>query len=476
MMDFIGFFVVLFVLVATVAYWWGGHTKSISDSKRKEGKAVTAEGKEDISHSSAHAQSRNNNKDKNVPKRNQQQSSKSSTSAKPTDQRFLRRFGGHTGAIESMAVSPDGEWIATAGIDGLIRVSKINTQNESNNTNLYLQTKVKNPELGFLKDYASILSWLPDGRTIVCTIHKSRDIAFYRIRRKKEPEDQSKQSSASVFPYELIELSKRRFHTSLDRGIDFKACLADLSHPNSCLLFTNSTTTTELHTTVAWDGMKGEALGNFLTRGGGVRLSPDGRFLCARSLGGPPLATELKIYEVQRNKVKGQVEPVFDKISSKSVMTVIAKGSRMRDVTFCATTTAEGPITNSLMCLGCDDGSIQIWDIDVEYKRREDPKILCIATSVLPSRNNKNAKIVRVAASVVGCVQRIAVAMSDSSLHLLIYSPPSSTKPATILLEFSIEGTTHPEGISDLQFCPASANVLYSRGNESRDVFAWTIN
>jgi len=459
MVDLIGFSVAVLVFLTTC--WW--YYKKILQQQEEEinRKAVTPVAVAEEKHRETQR-----NEIKNVSKKISKKL-KPGTGGKSSKrhERFNQRFGGHTGTIKSMSVSPDGEWMATAGTDGQIRVSKIHN---TDNNHLFLRTNVKTPNMGVFQDHVSALSWLPDGRTIVCAICRSRDIAFYRIRKKKEKPDNN-----SSFPYELVELVKRRFSTNFDEGIEIETCIADLSNSCSSLVLTN-TGATEHHNTVAWDGVKCKAMGRLTTCGGGIRLSPDGRFLCGRGLRDPPLATEVKIYEVHRSKVKGQSEPVFDKLSSKSVMTVIPRSARVADVAFCGT---RGDTTSQscLLCLCCDDGSVQIWDLDVEYKQREDPKLLCSATSVLPIENTRNTNnILCVAASFVGGVQRIAVVTSDLSLHLLIYSPLTPNMEASISLEFSIP-RIHPEGASDLQFCPATGDVLYSKGAFSRDVFVWNV-
>jgi WD40 repeat protein len=158
---------------------------------------------------------------------------------------------------------------------------------------------------------------------------------------------------------------------------------------------------------------------------------------------------------VLRKKVKGEVEPVFDSLSPKAVMTLVSPKAMIEDVAFCRG-------DKCVVC--CDDGSIQIWNLNVEFRQREDPKLVC-TSNVL-----KGSKIASVAASFLDDVNRIAVATDDAKLHVLTYSPSSSS----ITLDFTIEHT-HFDGVSDLQFCPATGKVLYSKGAYSKDVFAWNV-
>jgi len=411
-------------------------------------------------------------KKKNQPESSSTTAAKSKTSSssgttRPSDPRYLRRFGGHTGTIVALSLSPDGEWIATAGTDGQIRVTRTS---DTGGSHLYLQTNIRTAGGGVFQDHASAISWSPDGRTVVCAIRRSREIAFYRVRRKTAG-GATVGNSQGAFPYELIELVKRRFATNLEEGTVMGTCLWDLSHSNFCLILTNHGQ--EHNNTAVWDGSNGASVGRLTTAGNGVLLSPDGRFLIGR-VGPGAAGNQVKIFEVRRSKVKGEAEPVFDKILSKNCMTVVPgiPKAKVTDLDFCDTGRRDGS-SNALLCLGCDDGTVQIWDLDVEYRNREDPKLLCSA-NVLPSGGDGDGRnIVRVAACFVGDAKRIVVVTSDGSFHLLTYS--TVQKRPCLSLDFSIRGT-HPEGVGDVHFCPVSGSVLYSRGVHSRDVFAWNVD
>ena len=46
----------------------------------------------------------------------------------------------------------------------------------------------------------------------------------------------------------------------------------------------------------------------------------------------PQQGEQVRLFEVRKTKVKGEVEPVFDKIASKSVMTLLPKSGKVADV------------------------------------------------------------------------------------------------------------------------------------------------
>ena len=77
----------------------------------------------------------------------------------------------------------------------------------------------------------SAIAWLPpcDGHpTVVSAIEKSRQLAFYRLRRRKDAAATGKAANGSN-QYELIELAKRRFDISgkVDESDRVVACIAN---------------------------------------------------------------------------------------------------------------------------------------------------------------------------------------------------------------------------------------------------------
>lgn len=441
----------MLLLVAMMAgsYYWLFHVDLCQHQKGESTREFIAANED--------KEEEGNKKKSHRPKRGKktaatEKSKSSSTTYRPSHPRYRKRFEGHTGTVMAMSISPDGEWIATVDTDNQIRV----TTTRSDNSKLYLRTMTERPNA------PPAISWSPDGRTAVCSIRTSREIAFFWIRRK-----------ADAVPHELVELVKGHFATNSGKGTDIDTCLWDLSHSYFCLVAT-------LHdNTAAWSGMKRNFIGRPTTYGNGMCLSPDGRFICSRKgLEEPSLATkQIQIFKVHRSKINREVEPLFDKISRKSCMTVVPgiNNAKVADLEFCDNGQRDWS-SSCLLCLGCDDGSIQIWDLNVDYRLREDPKLIC-SENVLSVRGKKDAstKIIRLATSFVGSTKRIAVATSDGSLHLLTFSLGATSKQQPSLwLDFSIH-CAHSEGVGDIQLCP-SGNVLYSRGLHSRDIFSWNVH
>eukprot|EP00591_Stephanopyxis_turris_P011154 CAMPEP_0195519224 /NCGR_PEP_ID=MMETSP0794_2-20130614/14526_1 /TAXON_ID=515487 /ORGANISM="Stephanopyxis turris, Strain CCMP 815" /LENGTH=434 /DNA_ID=CAMNT_0040648347 /DNA_START=26 /DNA_END=1330 /DNA_ORIENTATION=+ len=432
MVDFLGLLVALIFMVATIYYMTTKSkesTASRSIPSKEEGEEETAKTRKTQSKKKP-----SNEKKKTTTKKQQQQ-----RVLKPAaHERYIRRFGGHAGDVLSMSVSPNGEWMATTGVDGQLRVSRVEKEYNS----LFLRANIDN------HDKICAMSWEGDNRTIACALTRAEDVVFYRI--KKKAGDQSSSTSPHSFPYELVELVKRRFSTS-SKLDEVSECVTDSSSTGFNLVLTSGDSSAKLKTktVVAWDGKTGDALGSVAIGSGDVRLSRDGKFLCTRGGG---KTTEIKVFEVLKKKIKGEIEPRFDKIPTKSVMTLIVK-AKVVDVDFWYT---NGVCDKAIVC--CVDGTIQIWNLDVEYRVKEDPKLLC-TTKI-------DKKIMMISSSFEK--DRFVVATNDAMLH--VYSYSSGPNPS-ISLDFTIE-RFHSEGVGDVQFCK-SGNFLYSRGVVGKDVFAW---
>jgi len=118
----------------------------------------------------------------------------------------------------------------------------------------------------------------------------------------------------------------------------------------------------------------------------------------------------------------------------------------------------------SVAVVCCINGLIQVWDLNVEYRLREDPKRVC--EYQLPA---DESEITHVAGSTTtGATNRIAVVTANGSLHLLTYAN------ACLVLDFTID-ETHEQRVADVKFCP-SGDVVYTRGERSKDVFSWKVS
>mmetsp|Transcript_6939 Transcript_6939/g.9213 ORF Transcript_6939/g.9213 Transcript_6939/m.9213 type:complete len:440 (-) Transcript_6939:457-1776(-) len=366
----------------------------------------------------------------------------------PSHPRFVRRFGGHSNNITDIALSPNGEWMATAGMDSQVRLSRV----EKDHPHEFVQHRIED------HDRVTSLSWEADGRTVACGTNRSSEVRFYRVRMKKEAENSSTAKS-SDFPYELVELVKRRFSTSskLDH---VSACIADHSCSSFHLVFTSGESAAQhgQKVTAAWDGKVGsashDALASVKTGGSGdVRLSQDGKFFCGRGGGS---MSEVKLFEVVRKKVKGEIDLHFDKISPKSVMTLFVN-AKVVDVAFLYD-------NNSRVCdravVCTSDGAVQLWSLDVEYRLKEDPKLLCTTTV--------DKRIVAIDSSFR--TDRFAIVTGDRSLHVFTASSCSASKPF-INLDFTVD-ECHADGVGDVKICP-EGKCVYTRAAAGKDVFAW---
>lgn len=357
--------------------------------------------------------------------------------------RYLRRFGGHNGNITGKDVSPNGEWMATCGVDGKLRVARVEK------ADMFVATVVPD------HDRIDHVSWEGDNRTIACVLHRKQQVTFYRVRRKKD-------ADSSSFPYELVELVKRKFETrsKLD---NITALLTDQSSSIYSLVLTSGDSTANKNGKViaAWNGSGKTSVG-LLNTGSAVndpRISKDGRFICSRSAGS---GKEVKLYEVVKKRHKGEIDPQFDNIASKSVMSMHI-GKDVADVDFLYSN--DGGVDSKSKCdkaiVVCNDGTIQIWNIDVEYKFKEDPKLICTCDHL-----QGKGEIKAIATSYNN--NRIAaVAFPGPTLQVFTYDNENKQ----VSFNFSMENCHGPKGIDDdLQF-NAEGNVLYTRGSLSKDIF-----
>lgn len=374
---------------------------------------------------------------------------------KTVDPRFVRRFGGHSDSVLAMDVSPNGEWMATSGNDGQLRVTRVI---KKKGQDMHLTTNIKYSEdIQHLKGRLATLNWCSgDNRTLVGTLLHSSAIAFFRVRKKKDA------SATDKFPFELVELSKRRFATDKKVQGTLNSSVVDHSHTFYTLLLTESDDPAHGNVVVAWDGTNGVSVGKGILGKSTkttpvIRLSPDGRFLCHGCVGGTEAAgVQVKLFEVIKKKTKGEVAPVFDRISPKGVMTLVV-GEKVADVCFNLNGNTN---TTNLAIVGCVGGLIQVWSLDVDYRNREDPKLLC--STQLPGK----AIIMSMVASTTS--NRVAVITANSDLYVLSYSESS------LKVDLTIE-ETHEELVADVKFCPSGADTVFTRGDESKDIFAWNI-
>ena len=409
---------------------------------------------------------RGSNKGKKKTKVDQQPAATNKKKKVTSHPRYNRRIGGHSGNILSMSISPNGEWIATSGVDGQLRVTKVNGEGSNAGEALSLSCVVQSDkDLGNFKDQLTNLVWSSeDDRTIIGIMKTARLTAFYRMRKKK-----SADTTTSKNPYELIELVKRRISLDSKIGNDvITSCLVDHTNTKFCLLVMGTDATHNNVTTWNVDADGGKTVGPTTTISDGndnkVRISPDGKFICSRI---ESKASQVRIFEMHKSKVKGEVEPVFDKISTKSVMTISPpKGSgKIIDVDFLS-----GGIA-VIVCSTSTGPCIQLWDLNVEYQNKQDPIMLCTCTpselsdkdiSMIETSNNNN---------------RISITTTNGSLFMFRYD----TSKKEVTYDFTIDEPHTDDVIGDMQFCSTAAGgdtstTIYTRGQRSKDVYCWNTN
>ena len=108
------------------------------------------------------------------------------------------------------------------------------------------------------------------------------------------------------------------------------------------------------------------------------------------------------------------------------------------------------------------DGTVRVWDLDVEYRLGADPRVLC--------EIELGGGGVRCAAS-RGRGDRMAVVTYDGTVHVLTCRRESTG--ASISVDFTLESCHGPDGVSEVYFCPRGEYV-YTLGSDGRDVYMWS--
>eukprot|EP00586_Coscinodiscus_wailesii_P014926 CAMPEP_0172503756 /NCGR_PEP_ID=MMETSP1066-20121228/172049_1 /TAXON_ID=671091 /ORGANISM="Coscinodiscus wailesii, Strain CCMP2513" /LENGTH=473 /DNA_ID=CAMNT_0013279625 /DNA_START=63 /DNA_END=1484 /DNA_ORIENTATION=+ len=447
----------------------GLHFFNQGKTKARKSQPVTTT---DIAKQTQSSKDKENNKSRPPPPASKKSKPAPAKKIKPTSHpRFRRKFGGHSGngPVLATSISPQGDWIATSGDDAQLRI--VRTGGTTAEKNIFLKTDVAPANEPRRKnDRVRSVSWAADNRTVVCAIETGdygSEVAFYRMRKKRDA------AAGAEFPYELIELSKHRFSVDsklenlssclVDRSAHVGTTKEDLANAAFSLILTSGVShgTADVSCAVAWNGKTGSTMGSAkLGRGAGaagerLRLSSDGEFVCGRC---GASSTEMKIYRVKRKRVKGEVNPVFDKLVLAGVITCRAK---IADVDFLTRESGDDLRVCDKIVACCVNGDVMVWDVSGQK-----PEKLCVADG--PCLGVSESPPVEIVAS--GDGKRVAVATRDSGLHLFTYSDEDHS----IRLDFSIE-RAHSLGVACMEFCPTSSDVLYTLGDASKEVFSWNV-
>jgi WD40 repeat protein len=308
-----------------------------------------------------------------VPKKKKFTSAKSSKQRKkkdqmlPTHEKFSHAIKGHSQNIICFAISPNKKWIATASEDQSVRITELENTVSGSSARAPLFFRIN-----MNGDSITSLSWAADSLTVIGSSELTREVYFFRMRKKKDNDNEK--SASSGFKYELIELKKRRFQTN-HMGV-IQSCAIDTAY-STPIIVTGCDHKSDKQFLV-WDSKSGQKVGQIPNKScsnGGAILSHDGHFIANASTS----SSEVKIFEVVRKKEKGQAEPVFQSISNKAAMTLAsgAHTSNVNSVCFGPhdANVASG-VSDRVVTAGAD-GHLVLWDIDVRFDLKADPEIVC---------------------------------------------------------------------------------------------------
>ena len=434
--------VALLVALATAFYYH--HKRSEAQRKESIEQARAAARRSNQQQEEAH-QERLRQQEDRAKKRNKRKNKPGDTPHDPSRHpHYVRRFGGHHGSVTGMSVSPNGEWVATCDTDGQLRVAR--AERSRHTADMFVAARASEP--------LDHVCWEGDNRTLACATRRTQEVTFYRVRGKKD-------SASRGFPYELVELAKRRFPTR-ERLDAATSLVTDRSSSSYHLVLTGGHAVAggSNNIVVAWDGSG--VPDHFLASlsigcPGDVRLSHDGKFLCGRAAGA---GKEVKVFEVVKKRHKGEAEPRFERITKAMSLYV---GKDVADVDFLY----DGGGTCVRALVACADGNFQVWNLAVEYRRGEDPALLR-ACSPLPAAPGDGDVVEAVATSHRN--RRVVVATEGSTLHAFTCADDGG-----IVHDCTIENCHGPRGVAaDLQF-DREGTTVYTRGRLSKDVFSWKV-
>lgn len=309
-------------------------------------------------------------------------------------------------------------------------------------------------------DSITNLSWAADSLTVVGSSELTREVYFFRMRKKKDTNNDKPTSNG--FKYELIELKKRRFKTNHSGVI--QSCAIDTAY-STPIIVTGCDCKSD-NQFLVWDSRSGQKLGQIPNKtGGGAVLSNDGHFISNISTS----SSEVKIFEVVRKKEKGQAEPVFQGVSNKAAMTLAsgAHTSNINSICFGPhdADVASG-VSDRVVTAGAD-GRLVLWDIDVRFDLRADPEILCKANVGSPlkfcmiSLNGKK----------IACVDN-----ADNIHFYVVETVKSSIKTSERVLKkvYTIknEGTIGG-GIKQISFSNYEGTMMTILNENSKHAFVW---
>eukprot|EP00850_Spirogloea_muscicola_P015807 SM000124S25939 [mRNA] locus=s124:249496:259561:+ [translate_table: standard] len=275
----------------------------------------------------------------------------------------------HAEAVSGLAFSADGEGLATACADRVVRIFKLEDIAAKNFKLLRL-----NLPLGLTP---TLVAFGHTSEELIVVAHDAGGAGlFMYVLPDKEVAEKAKGQGKLLPP--AVKWEKRRAH-------DGKSILTLDSAPatygtgNSAVIVASCSEATDIKLWALSDGKFVGAVDTNQLKNTMATLSPDGRFLAAAAF-----TADVKIWELVYTK-HGQIREVA------KVMQLKGHKSAITWLSF--TSDAQRIVTTS------KDGTIKTWNINVRYHLDEDPKVLKSFPIPLPPAKNGSPHLDRIAVS-----------------------------------------------------------------------------
>ncbi|XP_062156412.1 uncharacterized protein LOC133864175 [Alnus glutinosa] len=258
----------------------------------------------------------------------------------------LNTLKGHGDSVTGICFSSDGQSLATACADGVVRVFKLDEASSKS----FKFLRINLPAGG----HPTAVAFSNGASSIVVASQMLAGSSLYMYGEvKAKASDETKQQAKLPLP----ELKWEHHKVHEKRAIlTLVGTTASYGSADGSTILASCSEGTDI---ILWHGRTGKILGNVDTnqlKNTMAAISPNGRFIAAAAF-----TADVKIWEIVYTK-DGSVKEV-----SKAMQ---LKGHKSAVTWLCFAPNSEQIITAS------KDGSIRIWNINVRYHLDEDPKTL----------------------------------------------------------------------------------------------------
>ncbi|KAG6728258.1 hypothetical protein I3842_02G164700 [Carya illinoinensis] len=258
----------------------------------------------------------------------------------------LNTLKGHGDSVTGICFSFDGRSLATACADGVVRVFKL----EDASSRGFKFLRINLPAGG----HPTAVAFSNDVSSIVVASQTLTGSSLYLYGEEK-PKASNETKQQPKLPLPEIKWEHHKVHEK--RAIlTLVGTTASFGSADGSTILVSCSEGTDI---ILWHGRTGKILGNVDTnqlKNNMAAISPNGRFIAAAAF-----TADVKVWEIVYSK-DGSVKEVLKAMQ--------LKGHKSAVTWLCFSPNSEQIITAS------KDGSIRIWNINVQYHLDEDPKTL----------------------------------------------------------------------------------------------------